>query len=376
MKEFEPISISEYGSFSVLGTQDNEIFNHYLTDNHFFNTFEGNLCSPIQFSNKDIITHLNESKPHYIKLDRSVLLALKSAENLFEKLNWKTTDAIGINIASSRGATHLWEKYITEFNKHNKVSTLVSPTTSLGNISSWVANHLKIQGPNFSHSMTCSGSFYAILNACAWINSGMIEKMIVGGSEAAITQFTIEQFKALRIYSNSNEKYPCLAGNFEKKINTMIIGEGGMLLGLEKKSSPNSIKIKSIGYASEMIHHPVSLSREAENCQKAMQLAKKDYEIDIIITHTPGTIKGDLAEFEAIKKVFGKNIPLLTNNKWKLGHTFGASGVLSLEMALLMLKKQQFFSTFDNENPKMKIENILINTMGFGGNAVSILVGI
>ena len=98
-------------------------------------------------------------------------------------------------------------------------------------------------------------------------------------------------------------------------------------------------------------------------------------EVDIIIMHAPGTIKGDTAEFAAIQKVFGNSIPALTTNKWKVGHTFGASGILSVEMAILMLQYQRFSGVpFMKFNPPHKINRVLINAVGFGGNAVSILL--
>ena len=99
-------------------------------------------------------------------------------------------------------------------------------------------------------------------------------------------------------------------------------------------------------------------------------------EIEAIVMHAPGTIKGDLSEYKAIQKVFGKNLPLLTTNKWKIGHTFGASGMLSIELAVMMLQHQEFievpFAT--PQETRKNLKNILINAVGFGGNAVSILL--
>jgi 3-oxoacyl-(acyl-carrier-protein) synthase len=92
--------------------------------------------------------------------------------------------------------------------------------------------------------------------------------------------------------------------------------------------------------------------------------------------HAPGTIKGDLTEYKAIEKVFGNNIPLLTTNKWKIGHTFGASGILSLELAILMLQHNQFVGVpfAKAKTPIKPIRKVLVNAVGFGGNAVSILL--
>ena len=62
-------------------------------------------------------------------------------------------------------------------------------------------------------------------------------------------------------------------------------------------------------------------------------------------------------------------------NKWKIGHTLGTSGMLSIELAVLMLQNQEFIPVphLENSAPKA-IRNILVNAVGFGGNAVSIVL--
>jgi 3-oxoacyl-(acyl-carrier-protein) synthase len=83
---------------------------------------------------------------------------------------------------------------------------LASPTTTLGNISSWVAHDLQSSGPEISHSITCSTALHALLNGVAWLKAGMADKFLVGGTEAPLTDFTIAQMRALKIYSNSAEE--------------------------------------------------------------------------------------------------------------------------------------------------------------------------
>ena len=99
-------------------------------------------------------------------------------------------------------------------------------------------------------------------------------------------------------------------------------------------------------------------------------------EVDAIVMHAPGTLKGDASEYRAILKVFGKNPPMLTTNKWKVGHTFGASGMLNMELALLMMQHNYFVEVpFAEKQPqKTAVRKVLINAVGFGGNAVSILL--
>ena len=261
-----------------------------------------------------------------------------------------------------------------------KSSTLSSPTTTLGNISSWVAHDLQTTGPEISHSITCSTALHSLLNGVAWINSAMSDKFLVGGSEAALTDFTIAQMQALKVYAKNKDEYPCKSFNLKKKQNTMILGEGAAAICLEKGSVNNALaKISGIGFATEVLMHNTSISADAKCFQKSMKMALGEFspnEVDTIVMHAPGTIKGDQSEVNAISKVFDNKIPFLTTNKWKLGHTFGASGMLSLELAVLMLQHQKVINVPFSEKqiyPK-SIKKVLINAVGFGGNAVSILL--
>src|SRR5690606_11620814 len=183
---------------------------------------------------------------------------------------------------------------------------------------------LKAKGPEISHSITCSTSFHAILNGIAWIKSGMSDRFLVGGSEAPLTGFTVAQMKALKIYANQFENYPCKSLDLQKTKNTMVLGEAASVVCLEKnKTSKTLAKISGIGYATEILSHGISITQHAECLQKSMQMALKNTDkssVDVIVMHAPGTIKGDVSEYRAIEKVFGNTIPLLTTNKWKIGH--------------------------------------------------------
>jgi 3-oxoacyl-(acyl-carrier-protein) synthase len=380
----EPISITALASISALGETQEGIWQSYCSDDHFLtNDLIGDQlvwASRLKESIKQNIEALRGSDAKYKHLDDSVLFALYSARKAVEQAGWESDANFGVNIGSSRGATALFEKYHKEFLAEGKSSTLSSPTTTLGNISSWVAHDLKSKGPEISHSITCSTALHAVLNAVAWIQSGMADKFLVGGSEAPLTPFTIAQMQALKVYSKQKEGYPCKAMDLDKKQNTMVLGEAAGLACLEKGIKSNALAmIEGIGYATEPLEHSVSISTDAQCFQDSMKMALGQTdtdEIDAIVMHAPGTIKGDLTEYNAIKKVFCNKIPFLTTNKWKVGHTFGASGLLSLEMAVLMLNHQRPISipfvTYE-ATPKT-IQKVMVNAVGFGGNAVSILL--
>lgn len=378
------ISITALASVSPLGNDAQTIWKQYLNPGTAITEeVVGVKNTPVAVldpESKAAVIALQQSDHKYKALDSSVLYALVASRKATQKAGWKATDHFGINIGSSRGATALFEKHHKEFLETGKASTLASPTTTLGNIASWVAHDLQTQGPEISHSITCSTALHALLNGVAWLQSGMTQKFLVGGSEAPLTAFTMAQMEALKIYAKEKQPYPCRAFDLEKKQNTLVLGEGASVCCLEIGKKENALAfIEGIGYATEVLEHNISISTDAICFQRSMQMALKNTplsEVDAIVMHAPGTIKGDLSEYNAITKLFGESLPLLTTNKWKIGHTFGASGMLSIEMAILMLEHNQFIGVpFTKKlESKKALQKILVNAVGFGGNAVSVLL--
>jgi len=376
----QPISITAISSISPLGHDSETVWKNYVSGNHFFSELNGDFVAQLNDDAKKEIEILRHSNSKYKQLDNSVLFGIYVARHAVKSAGWNANDNFGVNIGSSRGATGLFETYFKNFLTENKTQTLSSPTTTLGNISSWIAHDLQTKGPEISHSITCSTALHSLLNGVAWINSGMCSQFLVGGSEAPLTDFTIAQMQALKVYSKEIDRYPCKAFDLQKTKNTMVLGEGTAAVCLEKGIIKNAIAtIEGIGYATEVLKHNTSVTTDAVCFQKSMKMAIQNIglnEIDIIVMHSPGTIKGDLSEVNAIKKIFGNNLPFLTTNKWKIGHTFGSSGLLSLELGLLMLQHQQVIKVpfAEAQNHPKEIKKILVNAVGFGGNAVSVLI--
>ena len=384
-----PIAITSIASFSPLGKTNAEVWNEYLNPRSLIVEKQlGDIKALVAPLSDDLMREvdtLRNSDVKYRSLDNSVLYAILASREAVKKADWHNTK-FGINIGSSRGATQLFEKHHQEFLATGRTPTLASPTTTLGNISTWVAHDLKSNGPELSHSITCSTALHALLNGIAWIQAGMADSFLVGGSEAPLTAFTIAQMQALKIYVNPKNyhpelgEWPCRAFDLTKTKNSLVLGEGAAMACLEIGEHKNALGyITGFGYATDDLKHSISITDEAECFQKSMKMALQNIaldEVDVVVMHAPGTLKGDKSEYKAIQKVFSKNLPMLTTNKWKVGHTFGASGMLNIEMALLMMQHQKFIGIpfVTEQNPRKAIRNVLINAVGFGGNAVSILV--
>jgi len=380
------ILITAIGSISALGNNAAEIWENYQGNT----TLISDCClnngdvkvGKLSADSESLVKELRKEKIAFRKLDKSVIMSMIASRKAVKNAGWKRIENTAINIGSSRGATALFEKYHKHYLQSNKrLSPLSSPTTTLGNISSWVAMDLGTKGATLSHSITCSTALHSILNACAWIKSDMAEQFLAGGSEAPLTDFTIAQMQALGIYSTNTSDWPCNPLQKNKEQNSMILGEGAVVFALEKDKGQKAMaKIIGIGFATEMIEHNASLSAEAECLHQSMKMAMQDANltiIDTLVMHAPGTQQGDKAELKAITKIFDKDMPHLISTKHLSGHTLGASGALSLELAIMMMQHGKNISFpyesiahQNNNTPK----TILINAVGFGGNAVSIIL--
>lgn len=322
-----------------------------------------------------------EERPAYGKLDRSVVMAVLASKKAVLAANINSSHRVGINIGSSRGATATVERYHGQYLRGEALSPFTSPSTTLGNISSWVGQELGNDGLQMEHSVTCSTSLHALLNGMAWLHAQMADVFIVGGSEAALTPFTIAQMQALKLYTQSENMFCCESMRFQKKHNAMVLGEAASIAVLERGiSNRTQAIVLGYGLGTEPLRHGTSISENGECFQKAMATALESAgldTVDAVIMHAPGTIQGDLSEKKAIDAVFGRQLPLLTSNKWLTGHTFAASGMLSVEMAVLMLKHNKFIENPFYGNSRHlpeQIRSVMINAVGFGGNAVSVVL--
>ena len=143
----EPVSICAIASVSPLGDENATIWENYCKNNHYlslrnfdkFEAYVGEIPNDVNLN----LEKLKNSDSKYKSLDRSVLLAMYTARKALKQVAWN--DEFGVNIGSSRGATELFEKYYDDFltDSKGKTATLTSPTTTLGNIASWVAHDLQ-----------------------------------------------------------------------------------------------------------------------------------------------------------------------------------------------------------------------------------------
>ena len=109
-----------------------------------------------------------------------------------------------------------------------KVPPLSVPLMMSNAAAAAVSMRYKLLGPCHGIVSACSGGADAIGAAKMMIESGLVDAVVTGGSEAAITPLSIASFKALDALSKSGISRP-----FDRDRDGFVMGEGGAILVLE-----------------------------------------------------------------------------------------------------------------------------------------------
>jgi 3-oxoacyl-[acyl-carrier-protein] synthase II len=332
----------------------------------------------------------------YARLDRVAHLAIVAARGTLDAARGRHGDIGCVAIGSSRGATRALERTIGNFAVDSaKVPTETSPTTTAGNISSWVAQECLsrrrtgLKGApiaSIGTSMTCSSAFQSLLAACAFVRSGMSSAAIFGGAEACLTPYTIAHLEALRIYSDGGKPWPCRpCGSVSVAANTVALGEGAgtaIVMGDDGADLDGDLSLLGLGWSVEETPTATGLSADGRAFERSMRMALAALplgaSVDTVVAHAPGSVKGDEAELSAISRVFSDRV-MVVSTKHLTGHTYGASGMVSLALAQALIEGGVWRGFPYEAAAKGPSEGsarvVLINTAGFGGNSVSVIVG-
>ena len=309
-------------------------------------------------------------------LDRTSLLALHAAREAVERAGWLNRD-FSILVGCSRGPTTAWESSFDSFRTTADVPLRTSPLTTLGSIPFALADFFGTGQLSTGMSVTCSSGSHALLQGMALLAAGFTDRVLVGGTEAPLTPFTLRQMQVLRVYDESGGPFPCRP--LIDSPGGMVLGEGAAFLALERYDADRELHVLGIGAARERHPSQTGISSDARALQHAMRqaVADRNEPPDAILLHAPGTRRGDAAERQAVAQVFPTIRPRMTSLKWATGHTFGASGPLAMAAADLMLRNGEVWPLPYRTEPSTRVtpSSVLVNATGFGGNAISVLIG-
>ncbi|HKD56715.1 MAG TPA: beta-ketoacyl-ACP synthase I [Hyphomicrobiaceae bacterium] len=279
-----------------------------------------------------------------------------------------------------------------------KVGPFEVPKGMCSGPSAALATAFQIRGVNYSISSACATSAHCIGNAAEQIQWGKQDLMFAGGCEELDWTLSV-LFDAMGAMSTGFNSAPAKASRaYDKNRDGFVIAGGAGVVVLEElqraKSRGARIYGEVAGYgATSDGFDMVALS--GEGAVRCMRSAMQGFEgkgvgrVDYINPHGTGTPVGDQREIEAIRQVFGKDIPPISSTKSLTGHSLGAVGVQEAIFSLLMMNSGFICESANideldpefadvpivrkrEDNPNLNC--VMSNSFGFGGTNATLVL--
>ncbi len=283
---------------------------------------------------------------------------------------------------------------ITREKGPKRVGPFAVPPSMSSAHSAVLATPFGIRGVNYTISSACATSAHCIGNATEMIQWGKQDVMFAGGGEELDWTLSV-LFDAMGAMSSKYNDTPATASRaYDKNRDGFVIAGGAGVLVLEElehaKARGAKIYGEMVGYgATSDGYDMVAPSGEgAVRCMRNAMATVKG-KIDYINPHGTSTPVGDKKEIEAIREVFGADIPNISSTKSLTGHSLGATGVQEAIYCLLMMKygfmaESAHIQELDPDFADMpilrkrldnaKIDTVMSNSFGFGGTNATLVM--
>ncbi len=299
-------------------------------------------------------------------------------------------------IAGSGGASSsniVWGADTLRERGVRRVGPYLVPKCMSSTVSACLATHFKILGLNYSVTSACATSTHCIGAAVEQIQWGKQDVMFAGGGEEENWSLAM-MFDGMGALSSNYNDNPAIASRaYDANRDGFVIAGGGGMIVLEElehaRARGAKIYAEIVGYgASSDGDNMVAPSGEgAVRCMR-QALETVDGSIDYINTHGTSTPAGDIAELDAMRELFGEEVPPFSSSKSLCGHSLGAAGVQEAIHCLLMME-QDFMAGSANiseldpgaeglpvlleTRQNTPLNRVMSNNFGFGGTNASVV---
>lgn len=333
------------------------------------------------------------------KLDRGEQLAVVTAREAWqdagapqvepERLAVVVGTGIG-GILSSLGQDDLYEN-----SGMRRLSPFAVPMLMPNGPAAWVSMELGARAGARAPVSACASGAESIALGLDLIRAGRADVVVAGGTEATLHPFMIAAFAQMKALSVRDGDPAVVSRPFDAARSGFVIAEGAALVVLERAEFARARGARVYGaVAGAAVQSSAQhiTASDAEGQVQAMRTALADAGVEArdighVHAHATSTPSGDLAEAEALWKVFGDEAAV-TATKSMTGHMLGASGAFGALSTLLSLHHGVVpaVRNLDEQDPDVRLDVVrgenrtgswdaaLANSFGFGGHNVSLVM--
>jgi 3-oxoacyl-[acyl-carrier-protein] synthase II len=244
----------------------------------------------------------------------------------------------------------------------------------------------------------CASSTEALVNAYDHLQQGLADVVIAGGSEAAIHPLPIAAFASMQALSRRNDAPATASRPYDLSRDGFVLGEGAAALVVETEEHAKArgarIYAELLGGAvTSDAYHITAPDPEGSAAARAMKAAIEGAgaslaDVHHITAHATSTPVGDIAEYNALRRVFGDGLDgiAVSATKASTGHLLGGAGAIEALFTVLALHERTLPPTINltEQDPEIPLDVVtsprpfdgegvaISNSFGFGGhNAVA-----
>lgn len=261
-------------------------------------------------------------------------------------------------------------------------------TKTMGStVAACLATPFGIKGINYSITSACATSAHCVGAAAEQIAMGKQDIVFAGGGEEEDWTLTA-LFDAMGALSTGFNDAPASASRpYDTARDGFVSSSGAGMVVVEElehaKARGARIYAELVGFGANSDGYDM-VAPSGEGAVRCMELARSTVEgpIDYINTHGTSTPVGDVQEVQAMRELFGDDVPRFGSTKSMCGHSLGATGVQEAIHCLLMLEHDFIAPSINVEQPDAAVagmplvtacvENaglrtVMTNSFGFGG---------
>ncbi len=278
-----------------------------------------------------------------------------------------------------------------------KVGPFEVPKAMCSGPSALLATHFKIKGVNYSVASACSTSAHCIGNAAEQIILNKQDVVFAGGCEELDWTLSV-LFDSMGAMSSRFNDTPSVASRaYDKDRDGFVIAGGAGVVVMEELEHARARGAKIYG---ELVGYGATsdgfdmVAPSGEGAVRCMRNAMQGFDgsgvgrVDYINPHATSTPVGDMREIEALRDVFGTDIPTLSATKSLTGHSLGAIGVQESIFSILMMNNDFICESAniseidpdfsDIPIARERIDNaglncVMSNSFGFGGTNATLV---
>ncbi len=329
----------------------------------------------------------------------AVVAAEESLRDSGLMIDESNAERVGVIVGSGIGGLETMEEQHSVLLERGpgRVSPLLVPLMIVDLAAGNISIRFGAKGINYAPVSACSTGNHAIGEAGEAIRRGSADVIFAGGFDCGVTPLGLAGFCAARALSTRNDDPQGASRPFDAGRDGFVMGEGGGVLVLEEyehaKARGARIHAELVGYgATADAYHITAPAPDGNGARRAMleALTQADFspsDVGYINAHGTSTPLGDIAETDAIKAVFGVDVPPVSSTKSMTGHLLGGAGAVEAAFSVLALERGLLPPTINLEDPdpacdldyvpnvarRAQPQAAMSNSFGFGGHNATLI---